>query len=222
MVRPTWVTVIGVLGIIFGCSGILGGGQQMVMPKMLAMQKDMFANMRSQVEQARKKSRCANANASGASAPALSSAGNSDASVNNAMAQAPGAPCQTAPFPADAFATMFQDMWNVPPWFATWLQVSGALRVLVGGFYLFAAIWFIQMKSSSIWLFSAALCLSILIGAAQFVAAALTGGLMAMAMAGGSSVGLVIDGVLLLVIWLSDRTVFMPGPKLIEPPPAAL
>lgn len=51
MKRPTWATVVGILGIIFGVFGILGGGQEMMMPKMLEMQKEMF----SKIEEAQKK-----------------------------------------------------------------------------------------------------------------------------------------------------------------------
>jgi len=46
--KPTWVTVIGVLGIIFGCFGILGGGQEIAMPKMMKMQKEMLTAMEQQ------------------------------------------------------------------------------------------------------------------------------------------------------------------------------
>ncbi len=50
MKRPTWATVVGVLGIIFGCFGVIGAGQLMMMPKMMEMQKEMFSSMQESME----------------------------------------------------------------------------------------------------------------------------------------------------------------------------
>lgn len=48
--RPTWATIVGVLGIILGCFGILGGGQLIIMPKMMEFQKEMFAEMQKEFD----------------------------------------------------------------------------------------------------------------------------------------------------------------------------
>lgn len=45
MNRPTWATVISVLGIILSLLGILGAGQDMVMPMMMKFQKQMFSQI---------------------------------------------------------------------------------------------------------------------------------------------------------------------------------
>jgi hypothetical protein len=45
MKRPTWATVVGVLGIIFGCLGIIGAGQEIFMPKIMQAQKEMFSKI---------------------------------------------------------------------------------------------------------------------------------------------------------------------------------
>jgi hypothetical protein len=42
---PRWVNIVGGLGILFGCLGILGAGQSMAMPQMFAMQKRMIESM---------------------------------------------------------------------------------------------------------------------------------------------------------------------------------
>ncbi len=42
---PTWVTIVGVLLIVFGALGILHGAQQMVMPQMVEMQKVLIGEM---------------------------------------------------------------------------------------------------------------------------------------------------------------------------------
>jgi hypothetical protein len=48
--RPTWVTVVAVIGIIFSSFGILGAGSTMLMPKMMEFQKQMFSDIRVQME----------------------------------------------------------------------------------------------------------------------------------------------------------------------------
>ena len=93
------------------------------------------------------------------------------------------------------------------------MEVSGALRSLIGAFYLFSAIWFIQLKPSAIWLFSAALSLSIVLGIAQFATVFFTGTFLLVVMMAGSSVGMLLDAVLLVVIWMSDRSAFRPIPQ---------
>ena len=42
MKRPTWVTIVGVLIIIFGVFGIFGSGQLIFMPTMMEFQKDLL------------------------------------------------------------------------------------------------------------------------------------------------------------------------------------
>lgn len=50
--RPTWVTIVGVLAIIFGLIGVATSAQEMLMPSMMEMQKDMMANIGSGSNQA--------------------------------------------------------------------------------------------------------------------------------------------------------------------------
>lgn len=50
MKRPTWATVIGVLGIIFGCLGVLGSIQFALTPMMMEFQEKMLAIMQQTME----------------------------------------------------------------------------------------------------------------------------------------------------------------------------
>lgn len=55
MKRPTWATVVSILGIIFSLFGILGAGQHIMMPKMMEFQKQIFTQMgEMQKQQARR------------------------------------------------------------------------------------------------------------------------------------------------------------------------
>ena len=47
MHRPTWVTIVGVIGIVLAAFGILGSAQWLFMPLMLDFQKNMLSEMSS-------------------------------------------------------------------------------------------------------------------------------------------------------------------------------
>jgi len=46
--RPRWMTVTGVLGIIFGCFGMLRAGQVLMMPTVLEWQRKIFTGLKEQ------------------------------------------------------------------------------------------------------------------------------------------------------------------------------
>ncbi len=49
MKRPTWVTVVGVCGIVLGCFGLLGSVQAMMMPTVMEFQKEIFAGLQEEM-----------------------------------------------------------------------------------------------------------------------------------------------------------------------------
>jgi hypothetical protein len=192
-----------------------------MMPKILVFQQDMMADMQADMQRARNNSNCHSDTATNptGSGDGHSANGSADAS---GTAEPAAKPCRSASTQTPEFPEFLKDMWNFPTWFPTFMVISGAIRCLVAALYLFSAIWFIQLKPSSVWLFSVALSLSIALGIAQFVATLFAGTFMLAVMMAGSSVGMVIDAVLLLVIWLSDRTVFKARPPTLEATTASL
>ena len=50
MKEQTWTKIVGVIGIILRCFGLLGAGQTMMMPKMIEMQKEMMPQMQKMLE----------------------------------------------------------------------------------------------------------------------------------------------------------------------------
>ncbi len=138
MKKPTWVTVVGILGIIFSCLGILGAGQEMIMPKMLQMQKEMVSDIGNMIEKEMEKERAKQSNRQGG--------------------QKGG-----AEFPMGMFKS-FTKMFDFPPWYGTWSIISGILKLLICAFFLFASIRLLQLKPSSIRLFYWAAGSSIALG----------------------------------------------------------
>jgi len=50
MERPGWVSIVGILGIVLGCLGLLGAGQMAMLPNIMQMQKHMMAEMQAQMK----------------------------------------------------------------------------------------------------------------------------------------------------------------------------
>lgn len=183
MKRPTWATVVGILGIIFGCLGILGGGQEIMMPKMIEMQKEMFA--------AFEKDRDQDQNESG----------------NESTSDQKEHPSSPSMFPPEMLESM-EAMWEFPDWFERWLVVSGIFRALVSAFLLFASIWLLQLKPCSIRLFYWASGLTIFFSVVRSVLAISSMSFIGISMAFGSGFGALIDVVLIVVVATGSKEAF--------------
>jgi hypothetical protein len=182
MKRPTWVTVVGVLGIIFACLGILGAGQEMIMPKMLKMKKEMFTDFRKMIEAEMEKE----------------SANQSD---NEGQHQG------NAEFPVGMFNS-FMKMFDFPEWYGTWSIISGILKLLISAFFLLASIRLLQLRPSSINLFYWAAGSSIALGVVKGAVALSGGSFIALAMMVGGVFGIIIDIILIIVVATGDKKAF--------------
>ena len=189
MKRPTWATVVGVLGIIFGCLGILGAGTEMMMPKMLEFQKQMFSDFEKIIEEDIEKERAKNPDRGGEH--------RGDAEM-----------------PLKFFKSISQ-IWEFPEWFGKWSIIAGLLKLLVSALYLLASIRLLQLKLSAIKLFYWAAGSSIVLGALKAAVAIAAMSFMSIAMLFGGFFGVVIDIVLILVVASGSKEAFysqMPPP----------
>ncbi len=190
MTRPTWVTVVGVLGIIFGCLGILGGGQEMLLPKLMEMQQAMFSEISSQLEQEVEEQ---GADGNSSTSPDQRPIGQADAALAFGMLKS------------------MQGLWEFPDWFALWSVFSGTLKMLVSALYLLASIWLLQLRPVSIPLFYWAAGSSIALGVLKGVVLVSAMSFMGAALMVGGIFGVVIDIVLLIVVVTGDKTAFLGG-----------
>jgi hypothetical protein len=190
MKRPTWATVVGVLGIIFGGFGILGAGQDMLMPYMFTIQKEIFAGIEEQVEREADKQR-----------GEADSVGDHDQELEKRR----GIPFDGPP---DPMFKMMEQMWNFPDWFPAWSVASGIFRLLLNGFYIMASIMLLMVKPYSIRIFyiAAGTSIGFSIIKAGVLASALS--FMGIAMMLGGIFGIIIDIVLIVVVAISDKTAF--------------
>jgi hypothetical protein len=178
--RPTWATVVGIIGIVLSGFGILGAGQTIIMPKMLEFQKQMFTQMAEEMER--------------------------DAAEKGAPAQGVNAGPHAMP-PKKMFE-MMQKMWNLPEWFSTWSVIAGLFQLLISGFYLLSCIWLLQMKPASINMFYCAAGTKILLGIVNGVVAIMASSLMIMMMMAWGVVGIVFHIVLLIVVASGNKEAF--------------
>ena len=182
MKRPTWATVVGVLGVIFGCLGILSAGPQMMMPKVANFQKQMFSDFEKMIETEMEKERARQAD------PEYENQGDVE-------------------FPMGFFKS-FTKMWDFPDWYGTWSIISGILILLVSAFYLFASIRLLQINPSAIklfyWATGSKIALSVLMTAVALSAMSFIG----IAMMFGGVFGIVIDVILIIVVATGNKAAF--------------
>jgi hypothetical protein len=193
MKRPTWVTVVGVLGIIFSCLGILGAGQEMIMPKILKMQKEMFTDFEEMIEAEMERKRAKQSNRQGGHRG-------------------------SAEFPVSMFKS-FAKMFDFPEWYGTWSIIAGILKLLVCAFFLLASIRLLQLKPSSIrlfyWVAGSSIALGVIKGAVALLAVSFIG----IGMMLGGILGIIIDIILIIVVATGNKEAFYRQGQPPMPPP---
>jgi len=179
--RPTWATVVGILGIAVSSLGILGAGQIIMMPKMMEFQKQMFSDVSKQMDNL------------------TPERGDSSKKAKVAMKS----------IKPDYMFERMQKMWNIPDWYNKWAVVIGLAQLIIYGFYLFACIRLLQVKTSAIKMFYFAAGTKIFHGIVSGFVAAISSSFMIMAMMAWSIVGIVIHIVLLIVVATGDKDAFL-------------
>ncbi|MDR3482581.1 MAG: hypothetical protein P4L91_17935 [Burkholderiaceae bacterium] len=192
MKKPTWVTIVGVLGIIFGCLGILGGGQEIMMPKIMKMQKEMWTAVQQQ---------------------SLTQSNNNQAERGINQANNVG---DNRVIPNPPMLNVMKNMFDVPEWFGGWSIFAGSAKALISAFYLFASIWLLQLKQNAIKLFYWALGSNIFLSILKAAVGLYAFSFMTMAMQMGGLFGALIDVVLIIVVATSDRSAFNRGQETVD------
>ena len=195
MKRPTWATVVGILGVIFGALGILGGAFEMMMPRMLKMQRELVQDIREEFRRQTVRDR-------------------RHADTTRAPAKQPTA--QTAPhaaspdtaMPPEAIFDMLDDMCRTPPWFERWSAPMGITRMVISLAYLLAAIALLQVKRYGIRLFYVAAGAALLLAAIKLGIGAATDSMFLMSILMGAALTAAIDLVLLVVVATGDKRAF--------------
>lgn len=185
MKKPRWATVIGVFGIVLSCFGIMGAGQEMFMPKMIEMQKEMFVAMRESATEQQESP--------------------SETTVPEQGNVQPN-------FPIEMVVPM-QKMLEMPDWFGRFALFSGITKAAISAFYLFASIWLLLFKPSAIRLFYVAAGLSIAHAIIKGIVAVSQHSMMGIMMMFGGAFSVFIHIVLIIVVVLSNKESFQLNTK---------
>ncbi len=163
MQRPSWVTVVGILGIIFGFLGLFAGVYTAMVPKMLSTQQEMIKNM----------------------------------------------PTQTQNGMTPEMQASFEKMFKVDDSFRTWSVVFGLFGMLLNAAYAVAFILFITLKPYALRLVYMALGASITLTILRMIVLMSASSSMIAWMTGWYAIfGFLADVVLLIVVLVSDKSVF--------------
>ena len=134
MKRPTWATIVGVLAIVFGVFGILSGAQEMFMPSMLKMQKEMMAGLGK------------GSITVGKTAP-------------NMAREIEG---ETRKMDLSQMFETFEKQLEIPDWYNSWAAVIGMVSMAVAALYLLSGVFLLMAKQFAIKVFFVAFSASIL------------------------------------------------------------
>ena len=187
MKRPTWATVVGILGIVFSCLGFLGAGQEIMMPKILKFQKEMFSHIEKSIQ---KQSDERQAEMPDETRERMSSENRSNVD-----------------FPTEMFKFMGK-MWEFPEWYGKWIVIFGVIKLFLCGLYLFASIRLLQIKPSAIRLFYLAAGLTIFLSLLKGIVSLSALSFIGFTMMFGVMFGVIIDIVLIIVVATGNKEAF--------------
>jgi len=189
MKRPTWATVIGIFALIFGIFGILGGAQDIAMPSMLEMQKNVMEG----VVEAQREAPVENGAEIGVEKDAE----------------------ESTPNMAKMMETM-EDQFQMPDWYSDAAPVIGGVSILISAFYLLAGIFLLMTKEYAVKAIVIALGLSIAWAIVQSLIFMKTANFMLMAQMPMAIASIVIDIVFLIVVVIGSKEAFSVQPPEVQ------
>ena len=180
--KPTWVSIIGVLLIVFGAFGIFGGAQEIMMPTIMEMQKGVLDSIGKSIE-------------SGMHETSGDQQGNS----GQQKAQ------------QEQMAKLFTGMmeqFQPPEWYKSWAAVFGLISIVVSVLYLVSGIFLLMIKRFAIPVFYVAIGASITWAIIQGVIFSQSPSGMLLSKIPGSIASIVIDIILVVVVIAADKEAF--------------
>ena len=177
--KPGWVTAVAIIAIILSGFGAIGGLQEAMSPMLFEQQRQQYEEMISEFEDM------------------IKQAAEYDDPANKKFIEY-----------MRIFIDVFEKILNMPEWYKSWMVISGFLQLLVNGFYLFSAIWLLQLKPPAIRMMLIALPASIILGLIRIYIAQSAFGAIGIWVMSGTIVAVAIEVALLLVILKADKGPF--------------
>ena len=178
MEKPTWVTVTGILGIVFAVFGVLGAAQMLFLPKIGEMQKQSMGTYTGKFQQEIQK--------------------------ESDQRAASGRP----PLDVKRIFQAVAHLWDVPDWFKPFTAVSALVGLMVSAFYLYASLKLLGCNYRGLSLFKWALGVSAVFHALKGVVAVASLTVLGIPLVIGSVFWLVVNLGLYLAVRMGDKKAF--------------
>jgi hypothetical protein len=226
MPRPTWATVVGILGIIFAALGIISHGYTMMVPPMLEMQRGMLDALED-IAETTAQEEAARSSAEPAALPSDTSADEfaepGPPGVPSGPRTAPVGACGV-PSPEISRAALrpFKQMFGeVPEWLGPASVTLALLGIATTGLYMASSIFLLVVKPWAPTMFYVAVTASMIIRVARTVMFASIGSFVGMYTVVWSVPGFAVDVALLTVVAVGDKRAFRPELEQYEHGPVA-
>ncbi len=236
MQRPTWATVVGIIGIVMAIYTLLGSGAGLWVPQTISIQQQGMQMQRDAQRQAAAEQKKSEAEEAKDEAEEEKEDKQFD---DNQVKQSPDfkIPAAQQKFAEDnekemeAFSKQADKqmkqadqqadkqmkqaeelgdktvaLYNIPVWYGPIAFLMSLISMAIAACYLFASIWLLMIKPSAVPLFSLACVVSIGFAILQGVVSMIAMPMWGMGMTG--IVVAVVNGVLLIVVATGDKTAF--------------
>jgi ABC-type multidrug transport system fused ATPase/permease subunit len=218
MQRPTWATVVGIIGIVMAIYTLLNSGAGLMMPEMISMQsrgekmqQDAMQQAATQQQKFREQEKEQDA---AFKANVQKQSGDFQVSPEQKkFAEGNEKEMETFSRQADAEqkaaaqqGAKMLDQYRIPKWYGPIAILMSLIAMVIAAFYLFTSILLLQTKPSAISLFSLAAVASIGFAILHGVVSIAAMGMMGMALTG--IFVSVVNVVLLIVVATGDKEAF--------------
>ena len=179
--RPTWVTAIGVITLVFGLFSILGATQELLTPRFIDMQQTVEMHIHDMAKESSKDGKS-----------------NIKITIDD----------ETLILSVDEVMAAVTDVFDVPKWFAEWAFTIGVISMAIALLYCFGGISLLMANEISLPIFYCVMGMSILWEIIRIALFAQSEAILLLVQIPFSVFSIIIDVILLLIVLTSRRTSF--------------
>lgn len=219
MQRPTWATVVGIIGIVMAIYTLLFSGTGLMMPQMISMQSRGEQMQQDAIQRAAAQQQQFQKQAKEQDAAFKANVQKQSGDLQVSPAQKKFAEESEKKMEADVLQADAEQKADVregtkrvlsdtiPAWYGPIPFLTSLISMAIAAFYLFTSIWLLMTKLSAVLLFSLAVVVSIGFAVLHAVVALLAGPMGIGLMLTGIFVS-VVNVVLLIVVATGDKEAF--------------
>ncbi|RMA82570.1 hypothetical protein [Umboniibacter marinipuniceus] len=179
--RPTWVTLVGILTLIFGLFSLLGAAQEIAVPRFLDMQQEVVMHVEEMAQES-----------------AADGSAEIDITVDG----------EQTTVDVDEIMVFVVHLFDVPEWFEDWAFSIGIMSLAIALLYCIAGIILLMANEISLPIFYTALTLSMLWEIFRIAIFAQTEAPLLLMQIPISVLSLLLDTILLVIVLAANKTSF--------------